>query len=56
MVSGKHSTSAEGVAVESGSAYRSVDAGGISDEHIKWLMSEWAEEDKCVRILEIKKR
>lgn len=56
MVSGKHSTSAEGVAVESGCAYRSVDAGDISDEHIKWLMSEWAEEDKCVRILEIKKR
>jgi 2-succinyl-5-enolpyruvyl-6-hydroxy-3-cyclohexene-1-carboxylate synthase len=56
MVSGKHSTSAEGVAVESGCAYRSVDAGDISDEHIKWLMSEWEEEDKCVRILEIKKR
>lgn len=56
MVSGKHSTSAEGVAVESGCDYRPVYAEGISDEHIKWLMSEWTEEDKCVRILEIKKR
>ena len=56
MVSGKHSTSAEGVAVESGCDYRPVDAEDISDEHIKWLMSEWTEEDKCVRILEIKKR
>jgi len=56
MVSGKHSTSAEGVAVESGCDNRFVDADDISDEHIKWLMSEWAEEDKCVRILEIRKR
>lgn len=56
MVSGKHSTSAEGVALELGCDYRFVDAAENACEHINWLMSERSEDDKCVRILEIGKQ
>lgn len=54
MVSGRHTTSAEGVALECGADYRCVCAADFSDEYADWLVSEWKENDRAVRILEVK--
>ena len=54
MVSGKHTTSAEGVAMECGCDYKSISAGENIDGFMTWLFSDRTDGSASVRILEVK--
>ena len=53
MVSGKHTTTAEGVAIECNCGYKAISCDTGLDKGIEWLLGNYGDSDKRIRILEV---